>query len=138
MKSENFNQDAADDGLYVDSNTTVDDIKSFLKQRAESPVVIDDTIIWDFCGYERDRDALEQAVRYKLQNDKFIIPFQVHGIWGTMYSLLPERLQNAEILVYDPKQGVYKGYTNFSKEMSTEEQQMFSQDLARRVSDLDV
>lgn len=135
MKSESFNQDAADDGLYIDRDTTVEEIKEFLKYRAQNPIVIDGTVIWDFCGYERDEEALREAVRIKLQGDKYIIPFQVTGTWGYMFHLLPEHLKDAEILVYDPRQGIYKGYRNYARDLSREQEQSFRQDLARRVAD---
>lgn len=135
MKSENFNQDSADDGLYIDRDTTVSEIKEFLKRRAENPVVINDTTIWDFCGYERDEQALQEAVQYKLQDDRYIIPFQVTGTWGYMFHLLPEHLKDAEILVYDPRQGTYKGYKNYARELASEQEDTFRQDLAKRVAD---
>lgn len=135
MKSENFNQDSADDGLYIDGDTSIDEIKEFLKNRAENPVVIDGTVIWDFCGYERNEEALERAVRNKLRGDRYIIPFQVTGTWGLMYHLLPESLKDGEILVYDPRQETYKGYRNFARDIAREQEDAFRQDLARRVAD---
>lgn len=135
MKDGKFKQTSADDGLYIDSDTTTDDILSFLKGRVENPVVVEDTTIWDFCGYERDEEALRQAVRHKLQADKYIIPFQVTGTWGFMFHLLPEDLKDAEILVYDPKNGTYKGYRNYARDLATEQEEAFRQDLAKRVAD---
>lgn len=135
MKNENFNQEMTDDGLRLDRNTDVSDIKEFLKSRAENPVVIDGTVIWDFCSYDRDEQALKQAVRQKLRSDRYIIPFQVTGAWGFMFHLLPEHLKDAEILVYDPRQNVYKGYTNYARELASEQEDAFRQDLAKRVAD---
>lgn len=135
MKSENFDQESASDGLYIDGETTVDEIQTFLKRRAERPIRIKDTVIWDFCGYERDWDALERAVKSKLQGQKYIIPFQVTGTWGYMYHLLPEHLKDAEILVYDPRSGMYKGYKNFARDLAHEQEKAFRQDLAKRVAD---
>ena len=137
MKSENFQQNSANDGLYIDGETTVDEVQDFLKRRAEDPININGTMVWDFCGYERDAQALEESVRYKLQGDKYIIPFQVTGTWGYMFHLLPEHLKSAEILVYDPRQEVYKGYKNFSRSLSVEQEKAFRQDLAKRVADTD-
>lgn len=135
MKSENFNQDSADDGLYIDGDTTIEEIKEFLKNRAENPVVIDDTVIWDFCGYERKEEHLREAVQHKLRENRYIIPFQVTGSWGLMFHLLPESLKDAEILVYDARQETYKGYKNFAQDMAREQEDAFRQDLARRVAD---
>lgn len=135
MKSENFDQDASDDGLYIDRNTDVGEVKEFLKRRAANPVVIDDTMIWDFCGYERDSQALQEAVQYKLKDNKYIIPFQVTGTWGYMFHLLPEHLKDAEILVYDSRNEMYKGYRNFARDLASEQEDAFRQDLAKRVAD---
>lgn len=135
MKEENFQQMAADDGLYIDSDTTVAEIQAFMKRRAHNPVKYQDTVIWDFCGFERDEDALREAVKYKLKSDRYLIPFQVTGTWGFMYHMLPERLKDAEILVYDARQNTYKGYTNYSRMMSREQTRAFRQDLAKRVAD---
>lgn len=137
MKSENFNQSTADDGLYIDSDTTVEEIKEFITRRVENPVVIDGTTVWDFCGYELNEDALEQAVRTKLREDKYVIPFQVTGTWGFMYHLLPGELRDSEILVYDPGQGTYKGYKNYARDLATEQEEAFRQDLAKRAADVE-
>ena len=135
MENEKFDQETADDGLYISSQTDVEDIKDFLKRRSENPVVINGVRIWDFCGYERDEDALEHAAKRKLRDDKYIIPFQVTGTWGYMFHLLPEYLKDAEILVYDPKRGAYNAYRNFSQELASEQEDAFRQDLAKRVAD---
>lgn len=137
MKNENFNQNTADDGLHLGSDTTVDDVKEFLTNRVEDPVIVDDVVIWDFCSYERDEQAIEQAVKRKLQADKYIIPFQVTGAWGYMFHLLPEHLKDAEILVYDPRSGTYKGYRNYSRGLAPEQEDAFRQDLAKRVADVE-
>lgn len=137
MKDENFEQNVADDGLFIGRETTIDDIQQFLRHRVENPVQIEETTIWDFCSYERNEQALEEAVRIKLQADKYIIPYQVTGVWGYLYHLLPADLRDAEILVYDPRAGMYKGYKNYSRDLSPEQQQSFRQDLARRVADAD-
>jgi len=132
MKSENFGQDMADDGLYVNSNTNVQDVKEFVRKRIDNPIVVNGTVIWDFCGYERDEEALKEAVRIKLEGDRYIIPFQVTGTWGAMFNMLPEHVQDSQILVYDANKGMYKGYTNFEQQISREEKQAFRQDLAKR------
>lgn len=135
MKDEHFQRSSAKDALFIDRNTSVDDVKQFIQRRIENPIVIDETVIWDFCGYQRDRQALEEAVDIKLQSDRYIIPFQVTGTWGFMYHLLPQELKDAEILVYDPQREIYKGYKNFAEAMSVEQQKSFRQDLAKRVAD---
>lgn len=137
MKEENFNQDSATDGLYIDRGTSVEEIKEFITRRAANPIIIDGVTIWDFCGYDRDKDALQKAVKRKLTDDKYIIPFQVTGTWGYMFHLLPQELRSAEILVYDNRQGMYKGYRNFARDLSVEQEQAFRQDLARRVADVE-
>lgn len=129
-------QQHADDGLYVNSDTTIEEIKGFVKRRVQNPVKVDDTVIWNFAGYKLDKEALRHSVRNKLHDDRYIIPFQVTGTWGYMFHLLPQELKDAEILVYDVKSDTYRGYTNFYSRMSVEEEEAFRRDLARRVSDV--
>ena len=111
------NPNIADDGLYVDDGTTIDEIESFLKRRVSNPIEIDGTVVWNFSSYEVNEEALEEAIENKLRKDEFIIPFQVGGTWGLMYHLLPRRLKEAEILVYHTGTNEYRAFNNFINRM---------------------
>lgn len=125
----------ADDALYVDDDTTIEEVKDFLYRRAENPVVIDDTTVWNFSGYEVEQEPLETAVREKLREDEFIIPFQVAGTWGLMYHLLPRRLKESEILVYHRSTDSYRAFNNFINRMPQRSEEEFQYQLGEAVYD---
>lgn len=133
----NYGSDKARDAIYVRDDTDIDEIKEFIRRRTESPTVVNDTTIWNFSSYKVKTDALETAVTSKLHHDRYYIPYQVTGSWGFMFALLPEVIQQAEILVYDVKNGRYKAYRNFMHDISREQRDAFTQDLARRVAEID-
>lgn len=62
-------------------------------------------------------EALEFATANKLENDEYVIPFQVTGTWGCLFQLLPERIRQAEILVFKKKYGDYAAYKNIYRLM---------------------
>lgn len=125
----------ADDGLRVDSDTTIEDIEEFLYRRAENPICVGDTTVWNFNSYEVDRDALEYAVTEKLENEEFVIPFQVTGTWGMMYHLLPRRLKKAEILVYHTNRGEYRAFNNFINDVPQKYEEEIRYQLGQAVFD---
>lgn len=65
-------------------------------------------------------EALEFATENKLENDEYVIPFQVTGTWGFIVQLLPERLRRAEILVFKKQYGDYAAYSNMYRKMGEE------------------
>lgn len=125
----------ADDALFIDEQTTVEEVQDFLRQRTEKPIEFDETTIFDFNGHNPDMEALERAATEKLRGDMYIIPFQVAGTWGFMYHLLPDQLKKAEILVYNPRDEEYFAYQNFYPQLPSEVQDEFRAQLSRTVSD---
>lgn len=129
------NSALADDALYVDSDTTIEEIQDFLYRRSENPVEVKDTRVWNFSSYRVNRPALREAVENKLRKDEFIIPFQVAGTWGLMYHLLPRRLKEAEILVYHQDSGEYRAFNNFINRMPQRTEDEFRYQLGEAVFD---
>lgn len=125
----------ADDALYVDSDTTTEELQEFMRRRASNPIEMQGVTVWNFSSYEVDRPALRKAAVEKLQKDEFIIPFQVAGTWGLMYHLLPRRLKEAEILVYHPQNGQYRGFENFIQRIPQEAEDEFRYQLGQIVND---
>lgn len=115
----------ADDALMMDRNTTTDDILEFLEDRANNPIIMSGVTIWNFSSHEVDLPALAEAVQNKLEQDRYIIPFQVTGAWGYMTYLLPEQIVEAEVLVYHPDSGDYAGYKNYLTELKSAERERF-------------
>ena len=129
------NSTIADDGLYVDSGTTIEEIQDFLYRRSENPIEVDGTTVWNFSSYNVDERALEEAIENKLRKDEFIIPFQVAGTWGLMYHLLPRKLKEAEILVYHKDSGEYRAFNNFINRMPQRTEDEFRYQLGEAVFD---
>lgn len=125
----------ADDALFIDEQTTVEEVQDFLRKRAENPIEVDGTLVFDFNGHRPDMQALERAVDEKLRGNKYMIPFQVAGTWGFMYHLLPDSLKEAEILVYNPRDTEYFAYQNFYPTLPPEVQDDFRGEMSRLVNE---
>lgn len=123
--------------LYVDDETTIEEIKEFLYNRTSNPVRIEDKVVWNFNNHDIKEDVLREAVVDKLREDEFIIPFQVSGTWGLMYHLLPRRLKEAEILVYHPHTDEYRAFNNFINRMPQRTEDEFRYQLGETVFDND-
>lgn len=102
-----------DDHLRVKSGTTPDDIYEFVLRRATNPEVIGgEMTVWNFNNHALNHDSLEGQMN-DLTYDEYMIPFQVSGVWATMFNLLPERLKELEILTYSQKEGKYVPFPNY-------------------------
>lgn len=111
-----------EDTLRMTSDTELDEVLTFIKQRARNPYTVNGKIIWDFSNHKPDMEALEFATENKLENDEYVIPFQVTGTWGFIIQLLPERLRNAEILVFKKQYGDYAAYENMYRLMEEKDE----------------
>lgn len=126
----------AEDALLVNEDTSLDEVRDFIRGRVDDPHVVDETIVWNFSSHNVDEAALREAVDRKLERDIYVIPYQVTGTWSYMFTILPEALQRAEILVYKTNTGRYNAYKNFLRQAPEEVHQDFRSDLARRVHDI--
>jgi hypothetical protein len=123
----------AQDALYIDSDTTPEEVKDFLRQRVENPIKIESegVTVWNFSAHDVDIEALEYAAKNVLREKTFVIPFQVTGTWGAMFSLLPKELKEAEVLIYKPSEQKYFAYRNFYAEIPEEVQDEFRYQLSQ-------
>lgn len=119
------------DALYVTESTEVDEVMAYLRHCIENPIRVGDKIVWNFSTHEPDTEALEE-VKDKHQ-DKFIVPYQVTGMWGFIFSLLPHEVREGEILVYHSDDEQYYAYRNFYRTTLEERQNQLRQDLSRRL-----
>lgn len=110
----------AEDALLIEDDTDVEELKAFLKRRTMNPIKIGETTVWNYNSHEVQKDALRKDEQYKLSEDKYIIPYQVTGIWGFMFHLLPDNIREAEVLVYHSSENSYRAYRNFYAEMPSE------------------
>lgn len=127
----------ANDGLRVTHDTDIDEVKGFLRRRTEKAINYRGTIVWNYSSHSPDYDALEYAIEQKLENRRYVIPFQVGSTWATMYYLLPESLKQAEVLVYKPSSGQYRAYKNFYDEITPESSEEFTYQLSKIAEEVD-
>lgn len=103
----------AKDALIASKDVEPSDIQDFVERRAKQPLQFGDITVWSFNNHTVNEKQLERQAG-KLNFDKFIIPYQASGIWGYMFSLLPERIRTAEILTYRSNEGRYYAYPNYA------------------------
>ena len=119
------------EALYMTEDTSVSDVLDFMRSCIENPIEVEDKIVWNFSTHEIDSEALEGVAEKR--EDKFIIPYQVTGAWGFMFTVLPEEVRNAEILVYDTGAGDYKAYRSLYRTTAQARIDQMKDDLSRRV-----
>lgn len=109
--------DYSKDAISVDDNTTADELISYTLSRVKNPIQIKDVTIYDFNTHKPDREALHYAVEHKLRNNVFKIPIQVTGINPFIISLLPEKIREADNLIYRQNIERYYAYKSFNAEI---------------------
>lgn len=125
-----------EDALMMSSDTELEEVKGFVKDRLRNPYMMNGKVIWNFSNHKPDLDALEFCTRKKLENDKYIIPFQVTGTWGFMVQLLPDEMKEYELLVYKPQFEDYAAYENLRARMEKEQVEEFKDSMARDLQQL--
>jgi hypothetical protein len=120
-----------DDMLYMKEDTTTAEVIDFMRRCIETPVVAHGKIVWNFSTHEIDEEAIKSLE--DKEQDRFVIPYQVTGAWGYMFSLLPEEIRESEILVYDPSNERYMAYRSLYRTTADERIDQIRKDLSRRV-----
>lgn len=116
--------------LTIDNNTDIDELVEYTQGRIENPVEIQGTIVYNFSTHSIDEKALEDAIENKLRKEKYIIPMQVKSAWMFIQSILPEYLQQLEILMYREEGEMYYAYNNFVRDVPVERREQIKQNLA--------
>lgn len=116
--------------LTIDNNTDIDELVEYTQGRIENPVEIQGTIVYNFSTHSIDEKALEDAIENKLRKEKYIIPMQVKSAWMFIQSILPEYLQQLEILMYREEEEMYYAYNNFVRDVPVERREQIKQNLA--------
>lgn len=127
-----------DDSLMMSSDTALEEVQSFVRRRLQNPYMINGKVIWNFSNHKPDLDALEFCTRNKLEEDRYVIPFQVTGTWGFMVQLLPEDMKKYELLVYKPQYEDYAAYKNLRGEIDDEELEDFTEGLEEDLEQLSI
>lgn len=120
----------SDDAPNITNSTEIDELVSYTRRRVENPIVIGDVTIYYFNSHEPDIDSLEQAVNQKLENNVYQVPLQITS--GNMFiqSILPNRVREAEILIYREDNQEFFGYRNFIRDIPIEGRKGIKQELA--------
>lgn len=119
------------EALYAADDTTVDEIVAYLRHCIENPIIIGDNVIWNFSTHEPDMDALQEVEEKR--EGKFLIPYQVTGMWGFISYLLPDEARESEILIYHADENEYHAYRNFFRTTAQNRQRQLQEDLSRRL-----
>lgn len=121
-----------DDSLYVKDTTDVDEIVRYVRDRATNPITYDGYTIWNFSSYEFDEDV------FTAKNEKeLVIPFELQGTWAFMYSLLPDKIRRAEVLVYREQNEEYVAFQNFYRQMPPVRQEEVRSTIAKEIGERD-
>lgn len=129
----------ADDALVMESDTTLAELKQFVERRTRNPYIMHGTLVWNFSSHQVDADALAKAAESKLTDDKYVIPFQVTGVWGYMTHLIPERVSlDSQVLVYLKDDAEYVEYNNLLTGTNGEEVDEFKTELEDDLSAFNV
>lgn len=130
-----MNRQYADDGLMMEDSTTVEELKNFVQRRTRNPFMMNGKLVWNYSSHKADVDALERAVDTKLDDDRYMIPFQVTGVWGYMTHIIPDNIsREARILVYLQDDREYVEYDNLLEELETEGIDEFKTELENDLS----
>jgi len=126
------------DGLYVTDSTDIQQIYDYVEQVITNPhVEIDEqtgtqNVVWNFSTHPIDESGLDVVGK---ERSEFLIPYQVTGVWGPMFLMLPERVRRAEVLVWHPDKDAYYAYRQFYRSLDDEQARFdgFRSTLARKI-----
>lgn len=122
----------AEDAVSAGPDTSPEDLWDFVERRIQSPEEVEVEMlgtkkqiqVFNFSTHKVDMEALRR-VAPSLQNERYIIPYQVPGVWGYLIRLLPRELAQAELLVYSKRSESYKAFPNFRRVATDEADETF-------------
>lgn len=100
------------DSLEIKESTKPEHVQNFVERRSQQPIDIGGKTIWNFNNHKVERKTITMQLG-NLMCDKYIIPYQISGVWAVMYTMLPEEIRNAEILTWSSGQGRYVAFPNY-------------------------
>lgn len=125
--------DTAEDGdaLYIEHDTDIDELIQYVEACATDPYLDGEgNIVWNFSTYEIDESGMQLDDK---ECDEFLIPYQPSGAWAVIYTMLPERIRDAEVLVWRSDVEEYYAYRQFYRDLPNEQRGDLKNDLARKV-----
>jgi len=119
--------------LEINANTETDDLVQFAKQQAENPYQYNGTTVYNFSTHSVDEDALQRGIDNKFNRELYQIPMQI--LTGNVFvqSILPQKIREAEILLYRPNEQSYYAWRNFVRDAPSEYQTKIQQEIAEVV-----
>lgn len=124
------NMDEDENALYIEHDTDIDELIGYVEECSTDPYIDESgNIIWNFSTYEID-DEVDLGSK---DCDEFLIPYQPSGAWAVIYTMLPERIRNAEVLVWRSDVQEYYAYRQFYRDLPNEKRGDIKNDLARKV-----
>lgn len=116
--------------LKITSSTEVDELVDYTKEQAQNPFQYGGTTVYNFSTHEIDEDALKNGIDEKFNRDLYRIPMQILTGQIFIQSILPQRLKEAEVLLYRPEEQDYYAYRNFVRDSPNEYQNKIQQEIA--------
>ena len=122
--------------FFVREDTTGDELLEYVRECAENPVRIQsrdgENIVWNFSSYDVVQHGLNL---HEKECDEFVIPFQVTSTWAMMFVMLPERIREAENLIWHADDNEYYAYNQLYRDIPNERIDEFQTHLSKSVSD---
>lgn len=116
--------------LQIDSNTTTDELVEFVKKQSHNPFQYNGTTIYNFSTHKVDEQALKNGIDNKFNRSLYQIPMQMLTGQVFVQSVLPQRIREAEILLYRTDENDYYAYKNFVRDAPSEFQEKIQQEIA--------
>lgn len=122
--------DYRDDSLRLDSNIQPTEVRDFVEGRLKDPIALDggQTMVWTFTNHEIDREALRNE-KERLDEDYYVIPYQVPSGWSYMQRLLPMNVRNSPYIVWSNKQHRYRVTPNLRNGADAAKDTKFRRDM---------
>lgn len=116
--------------LQITSSTDADELVDFVKQQAENPFQYEGTTVYNFSTHKIDKEALKEGIENKFNRNLYQIPMQVLTGQAFVQAVLPQQIQESEILLYRPEENDYYAYRNFVRDTPGEYQDKVRQEIA--------
>lgn len=124
-----------EDSLMMKDSTTVDELTDFVRRRTRNPFIMNGKLIWNYSSYKVDSEALQSAVQTRLDGERYVIPFQVTGVWGYMTHLIPDQIsKGGKVLVYLEDKEKYIEYENLVNNIEEDEIEELKMNLQNDIS----
>jgi hypothetical protein len=116
--------------LEINSSTTIDELVEYTEKQAANPFKYNGTTVYNFSTHEVDEDAMKSCIDSKFNRDLYQIPMQILTGQAFVQSILPQRVREAEILLYRQDEEDYYAYKNFVRDAPSEYQEKVKQEIA--------